>query len=90
MAIQNNGDNPDYLFERINQTQYHYLEKLFFDVFQTTITIKQIEKKFNTKGLGAEVIGYLALLFYISVCVSFIYLAMESFFLNIPLIAPQL
>ncbi|MDQ3683237.1 MAG: GNAT family N-acetyltransferase [Bacteroidota bacterium] len=61
MSIQNEGDFTEYLFEPINQTHYHYFQELFFYAFKTTITIRQIELKFNTKVLGAEVIGYIAI-----------------------------
>ncbi|MFN2438281.1 MAG: GNAT family N-acetyltransferase [Chitinophagaceae bacterium] len=61
MSTQNKGDHPDYLFEQINQTHHRYLQELFFNAFQTNISIEHIEKKFNTKNLGAEAIGYLAI-----------------------------
>ena len=61
MSFQNKDDHTDYLFERINQKHYHHLQELFLNAFQITPTIQQIEKKFNTKVLGAEVIGYLAI-----------------------------
>ncbi len=61
MPIQNKDDHTDYLFERINQKHYHHLQELFLNAFQISTTMHQIEKKFDTKVLGAEVIGYLAI-----------------------------
>ena len=61
MAIENKDAHSDYSFESINQTHYHYLQELFLNAFQTNITIRQIENKFSTKNLGADVIGYVAI-----------------------------
>jgi hypothetical protein len=61
MSFQNKDDLTDYLFERINQRHYHHLQELFSNAFHISPTIKQIEKKFDTKVFGVEVIGYLAI-----------------------------
>ena len=51
----------DYRIEKLSSQNIHLLVPLYREVFQQTITLSFLLKKYNTRSLGVEFIGFIAL-----------------------------
>jgi hypothetical protein len=51
----------DYSFERVTNAHYPLLQLLFADAFHQKISIEEITRRFDTRSLGAGLVGFIAI-----------------------------
>ena len=57
----NSSQFEEYSFERLSGEHYRLLQILYENAFNVKISINEITKRFDTRQLGAEVIGFIAI-----------------------------
>lgn len=55
------SDHHHYIFEQVSRKHYPFLQQLFLNAFHKTVSITDIERRYNTTALGAPQIGFIAL-----------------------------
>lgn len=51
----------EYIFERVTPEHYKLLKDLYLDAFNSKMEVRDIQKRFDTKELGCEHIGFIAI-----------------------------
>ena len=54
------SDHHNYIFEQVSKKHYPSLQQLFLNAFHQTVSIAEIERRYNTTELGAAQIGFIA------------------------------